>query len=1320
MPSGELQLQEPPALPEIQNAGMRQALLILPMALMSGVMMLMFVGPSRGAVTWVMVGMISLAMGGMVVAQVAFGSADRRQRIGGDRRDYLRYLAQNRRRIRQSVTRQREAAAWQHPGPESLWSLVMTTRRWERRPTHPDFLEVRIGTGEQRLATRIVPMQTKPIEDLEPLAAKSLRRFIRAYTTLADQPVALFFRGFAQIHLGGPDRDANRAFLRAVLMQLAAFHAPEEVRVAFCVDEAGAEAWQWAKWLPHAQHPSEQDGAGAVRLAAESIEGVERLLGEGFTARPRYEPGATPSRDEPYVLVIRDGGRMGNSARIATAGCRNAVLVDLDDPSPAAGKGVLCLHVEGDDLLMLRRDRVGGEVRTRMARPDRLGPHGARAVARLLSPYRLGVVTEAAEDTLKTNFDLGTLLHIPDLSRLDLDRLWAPRPQAERLRVPIGVDADGNPVELDIKESALGGMGPHGMLIGATGSGKSELLRTLVLGLATTHPSETLNFVLVDFKGGATFLGLDRLPHTSAVITNLADEAALVGRMQDALHGELIRRQELLRQAGGYSSALEYERARAQGAPLDPLPTLFVVVDEFSELLAAHRDFIDLFVMIGRLGRSLAVHLLLASQRVDDGRIGQLESHLSYRIGLRTFSAMESRSVIGVPDAYELPPAPGNGYLRTDVSTLIRFKAAYVSGAYRPRTARAPQEVVQQQVVPYTLEAVELRRPALPPAPAEPAVEAADPTGRDSVLSLVVGQLSERGAPAHQVWLPPLGASPTLDQLLPTLAPDPELGLRALGWAGNGELVAPIGFIDKPFEQLRDLLVADLAGTGGHVGIAGGPRSGKSTLVRTLIGSLALTHSPREVQFYCLDFGGGALSSIAGLPHVGSVAGRLDADRVTRTVAEVTALITERERRFAALGVDSMATYRRMRADGRVTDDPYGDVFLVVDGWFTLRSEFETLDNAVRQIAAQGLNYGVHLLLTAARWSEVYHGMRDQIGTRLELRLGDPVDSAIDLRLAATVPQVPGRGLTPEKLHFLAALPRIDGDTDAAGLADGVRGLVAMVDEFWDFEPAPRVRTLPAMLPADALPAPEGDIRVPIGLDEERMQPVWHDFGELPHLTVLGDDGSGKTNVLRHLAQSVAARYTPAQARIMFVDYRRQLFDSVPAGYRLGYSVSPDSTAATVADAVAGLGPRMPGSDVTPEQLRRRDWWTGPQLFVLVDDYDLLAGHDSPLLPLVPYLAQGADIGFHLVVTRGAANVLRMSMDPLIRRMQETNTPDLALSCPPNEGPLLGNVKPRQLPPGRALLCTRRGGRLIQTAWRPVEQADGQMVTGATGGDAPA
>ena len=272
------------------------------------------------------------------------------------------------------------------------------------------------------------------------------------------------------------------------------------------------------------------------------------------------------------------------------------------------------------------------------------------------------------------------LLGLGDVARFD------PAPPGARARRATGCGCRSGSataarmVHLDIKESAQQGMGPHGLVIGATGSGKSEFLRTLVLGLAMTHSPEQLNMVLVDFKGGATFAGMSEMPHVSAVITNLAQELTLVDRMQDALSGEMVRRQELLREAGNFASIRDYEKARAAGEDLAPMPSLFIVVDEFSEMLSAKPEFIDLFVAIGRLGRSLGLHLLLASQRLEEGRLRGLESHLSYRVGLRTFSRQESRAVLGVPDAYELPAVPGLGYLKPDQSTLLRFKAAYVSG----------------------------------------------------------------------------------------------------------------------------------------------------------------------------------------------------------------------------------------------------------------------------------------------------------------------------------------------------------------------------------------------------------------------------------------------------------------------------------------------------------------------------------------------------------------------------------------------------------------------------------------------------------------
>ncbi|MFE0427022.1 type VII secretion protein EccCb, partial [Streptomyces sp. NPDC058953] len=689
-------------------------------------------------------------------------------------------------------------------------------------------------------------------------------------------------------------------------------------------------------------------------------------------------------------------------------------------------------------------------------------------------------------------------------------------------------------------------------------------------------------------------------------ITNLADEVELVARMQDALHGELIRRQELLRSAGNYTSALEYERARADGTPLDPLPSLFVVVDEFSELLAAHREFMELFVMIGRLGRSLGVHLLLASQRLDEGRMHQLESHLSYRIGLRTFSAMESRGVLGVPDAYELPPTPGSGFVKTGIEALTRFRAAYVSGPYRRRSGSAHRARVASQVVPWTSGWVVPRR--LPdPTPEEIRAAETPPEEARSLLAVAVERLRDAGPPAHQVWLPPLNEPATLDGML-ALEAHPEYGLTDL--AARGRLTAPVGIVDRPFDQRRDPLLVDLSAAGGHAGIAGGPQSGKSTLLRTLITGLALTHTPREVQFYCLDFGGGTLAGLAGLPHVGGVAARMDKERVGRVMSEVGAVLAHRERFFLEQGIDAMPAYRRRRAAGEFADERHGDVFLVVDGWSTVRQDYDHYLSTFNALAARGLNYGIHLLITTSRWVELTAAVRDQTGTRLELRMGDPMDSSIDVRKAGAVPRIPGRGLTRDsKLHYLAALPRLDGRTGAGDLSDGVADLVARIREHWSGPPAPPVRMLPTLLPAAELPPVEPDgPRIPLGVEEKSMGTLWHDFAATPHLIVVGDAESGKTNLLRLAAKAITERYTPAEARIMVVDYRRELVEAVPEAYRLGHAVSTDALKELLDGAARAVKTRVPGADIAPSRMRLCDWWTGPRLFVLVDDYDMVGG----------------------------------------------------------------------------------------------------------------
>lgn len=1125
--------------------------------------------------------------------------------LAADRVDYLAYLSEVRKTVAEIAETQRVSLLRKHPDPDALWTLIGSPRMWERQLGDPDFCVVRVGVAAQPLASRLVAPQT---ESTDPVIASALCRFIHTHSSVVA-PVTVELHASPTVTIDG-DVTAARALLRAMVCQLAVSHSPDRVLIAAVVGD-GAH-WDWLKWLPHNRHPSATDGLGPVRMVYQSAAEAEQSLA-----------GVRP----PHVVVIADSD---------------------ERPGAVGGATVVGFGAERTGPLVISRH---GEAQS-LSCPDQLDHIAALTCGRRLAGYRAGAVSHRPSDP-----DWPDLIGIDDLDHFDPNTLWCNRNHRDRLRVPIGTTDDGTPVELDIKEPAEKGAGPHGLCVGATGSGKSELLRGIALGMMTRNSPETLNLLLIDFKGGATFLDYARAPHVSAVITNLADDAPLVARMRDALAGEMNRRQQLLRSAGCAGLA-EYERSRRGGAALATLPTLFVVVDEFSELLSQHPGFVETFTAIGRLGRSLGMHLLLASQRLDEGRLRGLEAHLSYRLCLKTLSPGESRAVLGTLDAYELPNTPGAGFLCTSGGLPVRFQAATVSSAPRtpPRHASVPA-ARSVQVFSTRVAGVVNRGDEVGASPS-------------TVLHAVLNRLTGHGPPAHQVWLPPLGPAPPLNTLLSDVASTP------------GGLTVPMGLVDRPFEQCRTPLWVDLSGAAGNVAIVGAPQSGKSTALRTLITALAAVREPRHVQFYCLDFGGGALASLQTLPHVGAVAGRAAPRLVERIVAECESVVTAREAIFSEHGFVSIAQYRERRAlSGDDFGDPFGDVFLVVDGWASVRHEFEALENAITGLAAQGLSFGVHVMLSASRWAEIRPALRDQIGTRIELRLGEPADSELDRKAAQHVPRDrPGRGLTRDGLHMLIALP------------------VAAIPP--NESVAPPIPLLPAHVDLEDVVRRSGvelGTRVLLGLQEHRLRPVAVDFDRAAHLLILGDGECGKTATLRTLCREIVRTKRSEQAQLLIVDFRRSLLGVVESEHLGGYAMSPSALGALLPGLLDLLRRRMPPHDATQAQLQTRSWWSGPDLYVMVDDYDLVAGPaGNALTPILEFLPYARDLGLHLVVAQRSGGSERGLFDHVLTGLRDVGCMTLTMSA----RPVFGSRESARLPAGRGILATRPGDeQLVQVAW---------------------
>ncbi|MCG5433043.1 type VII secretion protein EccCb [Mycobacterium sp. MYCO198283] len=929
--------------------------------------------------------------------------------------------------------------------------------------------------------------------------------------------------------------------------------------------------------------------------------------------------------------------------------------------------------------------------------------------------------------------DLLEVLGIRDARVLDVDRLWSARRTQGRqwMRFPIGLDPSGEVVELDLKETSQYGMGMHSVLIGFSGSGKSETIITEVMSLALTHSPETVNVAFLDWKMKSAGIVLEEFPHVVASVSNLGDEIHLVERMLEALEGELDRRGALCA-ATNCKDLNVYNEKRMIDPSLEPVPGLVVIIDEYQELFGSELGpkFIDLCWRIVRQGRSLHVFLQLAGQTVDVHRLQKIRSLIGFFMALRTGTEEDSREAIGSTIAAHLPEKgkEGTGYLREGQRPPREFRAFYSSAPFIPPSESGPAPVAAAGTWftprPFTATAADDEDGLLAhPEPGgqnanghagngqrgnghvePPAAAAAPGELPPTVVDTVVKALKATGArPPRQLWLPPLVSPAPADELVRLSRGKP----WDVDYGDNPGLAFPVGIEDRPRQHRQDVHHIDLLTSNALV--IGAPQSGVTTTLVTMMTTAALTYRPERVQFYCIAAGGPSLAAAASLPHVAGLAPALDREGVGRIIASVQGIVAEREATFARTGLD-MDEVRRIKfgRDHQTGAGPQpnavpiagGDVVLVIDGWATFAAEYPQYVDQIVALSRQ-LSYGVHVVVSHTSYLQGFKQALKPLATsRIELRLTDPSDSEMDRQLAKKVPKnIPGRGITKAGMHLLIGVPELG---ERPGGRVGAREVGAVVAAVSGVQKAATVSRLPESVPFEEV-ARLADSRkglLAFGLSEVDLGPAYLDLVDHPHAVAVGAPRSGRSNFLRVMCQAITSTYHPDEARIVVLDPRRTLLGVVQGAHLREYAYTQTAIKEAVRSVVAELDARQPPPGTSQQDMMTKKFWSGPEIFVVVDDAGVWPMMDNPLMALAPHIEQARDTGLHVLAATAVANWNQVAIgNSLLGKLRASLAPTLILDGRRDAGKIVGDIVAEPQRPGKAIFFTRSGTTGALIAW---------------------
>lgn len=1009
---------------------------------------------------------------------------------------YKKYLIDKSVELHQINQEQKQGQLYHYPSVSELLDMTKTysPRIYEKTPLHFDFLFYRLGLGNVQSSSEISysnKERGKETDDLE----KSGYELYTKSLELTDMPV-LANLTHGPVGYIGP-RSLVLEQLHLLVNQLSVFHSYHDLQFISIFPEAEKAQWEWMRWLPHAKM-QDVNVRGFV-YNQRSRDQVLNSLNQILKNRKNSMEENRNSRDSTifsphYVVMITDEKLILDHVIMeffnedpSELGCSVIFVEDVMSSLSDNIKTVIDIRDRNTGVLLLEE----GQLKNTHFQLDHFpADFDKEQLPRLLAPLNH---LQNLKSSIPEAVTFLEMYGIETFDEFNVTQRWAEHSPHKTLAVPLGLRGKDDIVYLNLHEKAHG---PHGLVAGTTGSGKSEIVQSYILSLAVNFHPYDVAFLLIDYKGGGMANLFRNLPHLLGSITNL--DGAQSMRALISINAELKRRQRLFSE-NNVNHINQYQKLYKNGDVDEPMPHLFLISDEFAELKAEQPEFMKELVSTARIGRSLGIHLILATQKPSGVVNDQIWSNSKFKLALKVADRADSMEMLKTPDAAEITQA-GRAYLQVGNNEIYElFQSAWSGADYQP-------DKDEQQIEDHTIYLVnDLGQYEILSEDLSGLENADDvkqiPTELDAIID-GIHEVAEREniTPLPRPWLPPLEERIIATALHPVDFKEE--------WQTEKQPLEPVlGVVDVPSMQAQETLRLNMTQEG-HMTVFSSPGYGKSTFMQTVVMDLARVHNPERLNVYLLDFGTNGLLPLKKLPHVADTMSIDEEEKIEKFARRINDELKRRKKLLSEYSVASLEMYER--ASGK--EEPI--ILILLDGFEGMKgAKFEEiLEKVITQVAREGAGIGIHLLLSAGRQNSMRMTLSSNIKTQIVLKMIDDSEPrAIVGRTTLTIDDLPGRGLIKleEPELFQTALPAEGEDT--LQIIEAIQEEVAQMDQHWTGARPEPIPMVPEILDFESFKKKKQvqemaeDGLLPLGVDYEEVEVMPFSLVHQTNLAVIGE-----------------------------------------------------------------------------------------------------------------------------------------------------------------------------------------------------------------------